>query len=307
MSFPALKNPADYERYKAIYLQTLQQQINNNAINYNANVLYLKTGQLPITPTDTRSIEDKFADTIGIQVQLRALVRQITDNDNTNDIMDDLIKDPPLMVFALQNFPIIKEFINKNYSMGIMYPIFIAHLRGLFRERGIQYVNPNISPPSTPQVPIQSTSPPLIFKLDNNNIPPPRVITPPPAEYITKYNKPKRFNEKRFPVDEEEITEYEKYLDKRNDEFNKRQAKIRLNQIREKRGPFTTDKDDIPNLNPLYIKTDKNGNYTIGKGLLTKNQKANHLRKVIMGEIDAGNTHPQLKVSLKKLNNYLKK
>ena len=45
MSFPALKNQADYERYKAIYLQTLQQQINNNATNYNGISLYQKTGQ----------------------------------------------------------------------------------------------------------------------------------------------------------------------------------------------------------------------------------------------------------------------
>ena len=64
MSFPSFRNPADYENYKAIYLQTLQQQINNNANNYNAISLYLKTAQPPVAPTDTRSIEDKFADMI---------------------------------------------------------------------------------------------------------------------------------------------------------------------------------------------------------------------------------------------------
>ena len=98
MSFPSLRNPADYENYKSIYLQTLQQQINNNASNYNAISLYQKTGQPPITPTDTRSIEDKFADTIYVQVELRKLIRTITDNKNTNDIMDDLIKDKPLLI-----------------------------------------------------------------------------------------------------------------------------------------------------------------------------------------------------------------
>ena len=60
MSFPPFINPADYDRYKAIYLQTLQQQINNNANNYNSVSLYQKTAQPPITPTDTRSIEDKL-------------------------------------------------------------------------------------------------------------------------------------------------------------------------------------------------------------------------------------------------------
>ena len=80
MSFPSFKNPADYENYKAIYLQTLQQQINNNANTYNAISLYQKTAQPPITPTDTRSITDKFADIIYVQVQLRKLIREITDD-----------------------------------------------------------------------------------------------------------------------------------------------------------------------------------------------------------------------------------
>ena len=109
MSFPSFKNPADYENYKSIYLQTLQQQINNNANNYNAVLLYQKTAQPPITPTDTRSNEDKFADEIFVQVELRKLIRTITDNDNTNDIMDDLIKDKNLLIYTYQNFPKIKE------------------------------------------------------------------------------------------------------------------------------------------------------------------------------------------------------
>ena len=76
---------------------------NNNANNYNAISLYQKTGQQPITPTDTRSIEDKFADTIYIQVELRKLIRTITHNYNTNDIMDDLIQDKDLLIYMMKN------------------------------------------------------------------------------------------------------------------------------------------------------------------------------------------------------------
>ena len=44
-----------------------------------------------------------------------------------------------------------------------------------------------------------------------------------------------------------------------------------------------------------------------GKGVLTEKQEANHLKKIILGEIKAGNTHPQLKIHLKTINKILKK
>ena len=43
-----------------------------------------------------------------------------------------------------------------------------------------------------------------------------------------------------------------------------------------------------------------------GKGLLTEKQQANHIKKIILGEIEAGNNHPQLKISLKNINKILK-
>ena len=151
MSFPPLNNPVDYDRYKAIYLQTLQQQINNNANNYNAVSLYQKTAQPPITPTDTRSIEDKFADEVGTQVRLRALIRQITDNDNTNDIMDDLIKDRQLLEFTLQNFPTIKEHFSKTSATGVNYPVFMAYIRMMRDERITKVKNMDIPFPNNPE------------------------------------------------------------------------------------------------------------------------------------------------------------
>ena len=134
MSFPSLRNPADYENYKSIYLQTLQQQINNNATTYNSISLYQKTAQPPVTPTDTRSNEDKFADLVYVQVEVRKLIRTITDDENTNDIMDDIKKDKQLLIFTYQNFPAIKEYAKKYYSAGIKYPIFMNILRAKYNQ-----------------------------------------------------------------------------------------------------------------------------------------------------------------------------
>ena len=44
----------------------------------------------------------------------------------------------------------------------------------------------------------------------------------------------------------------------------------------------------------------------LGTGLRPEKQQVNHLKKIILGEMRAGNNHPQLKMSLKNLNNYLK-
>ena len=102
---------------------------------YNAISLYQKTAKPPITPTDTRSITDKFSDIIYVQVQLRKLIREITDDKNTTDIMDDLVKDPPLMIFALQNFPEIKAYSSKRYAVGIIYQDFMKYLRRMFARQ----------------------------------------------------------------------------------------------------------------------------------------------------------------------------
>ena len=152
MSFLPFINPADYDRYKAIYLQTLQQQINNNANNYNSVSLYQKTAQPPITPADTRSIEDRFADEVGTQVRLRALIRQISDNDNTNDIMDDLVKDKILLEFTLQNFPTIKEYFSKVMANGVNYPTFMTYVRKIRDERTTFVENMTIEFPNNHEV-----------------------------------------------------------------------------------------------------------------------------------------------------------
>ena len=61
---------------------------------------------------------------------------------------------------------------------------------------------------------------------------------------------------------------------------------------------------EIYNENPSF--EEENPMITTGKGLLTEKEQANHMKKIILGQMKAGNNHPQLKVSLKNINNFLK-
>lgn len=134
MSFPASVYPSDYASYKQKYIDMLNIQIANDKKIYDAVTLKDRTGQLPITPPDYRSIEEKFADVLGLQRKLTTELGTLTDATNLAQIMNDLLKNPPLMNFVLMSFPSISEYIKKNYAQGVKYPIFIAYVEKLYNE-----------------------------------------------------------------------------------------------------------------------------------------------------------------------------
>jgi hypothetical protein len=134
MSFPASVYPSDYASYKQKYIDMLNIQIANDKKIYDAVTLKDRTGQLPITPPDYRSIEEKFADVLGLQRKLTTELATLTDAKNLAQIMNDLLKNPPLMNFVLMSMPTISEYMKKNYAQGVKYPIFIAYVEKLYNE-----------------------------------------------------------------------------------------------------------------------------------------------------------------------------
>ena len=134
MAFPALQYPSDYASYKQQYTNMLNLQISNDKKNYDAVSLQARTGQLPITPTDYRSIDEKYADVLGLQRKLTAELGLLTDAENLGQIMNDLQKKPPLMNFILMSMPVISEYMKKNYARGVKYPVFISYVEKLYEE-----------------------------------------------------------------------------------------------------------------------------------------------------------------------------
>ena len=134
MSFPSSVYPSDYANYKQQYLDMLNIQISNDKTIYDAVTLKDRTGQLPIVPPDYRSMEEKYADVLGLQRKLTTELRTLTDANNLAQIMNDLLKNPPLMNFVLMSFPGISEYMKKNYAQGVKYPIFISYVEKLYNE-----------------------------------------------------------------------------------------------------------------------------------------------------------------------------
>ena len=134
MSFPSSVYPSDYATYKKNYMDMLNLQISINKKVFDAVTLKNRTGQLPIAPQDYRSMEEKYADVLGLQRQLSTNLGTITDAPNLALIMADLIKNPPLMNFIIMSFPAISEYMKKNYSIGVKYPIFMSYVEKLYRD-----------------------------------------------------------------------------------------------------------------------------------------------------------------------------
>ena len=134
MSFPSSVYPSDYADYKKKYMDMLNLQISINKKVFDAVTLKNRTGQLPIAPQDYRSIEEKYADVLGLQRQLSTNLGTITDAQNLALIMADLIKNPPLMNFIIMSFPAISEYMKKNYSIGVKYPIFMSYVEKMYRD-----------------------------------------------------------------------------------------------------------------------------------------------------------------------------
>lgn len=134
MSFPSSVYPSDYATYKKNYMDMLNLQISINKKVFDAVTLKNRTGQLPIAPQDYRSMEEKYADVLGLQRQLSTNLGTITDAPNLALIMADLIKNPPLMNFIIMSFPAISEYMKKNYSIGVKYPIFMSYVEKMYRD-----------------------------------------------------------------------------------------------------------------------------------------------------------------------------
>jgi len=121
------KTKMDMAKTRNNYLSNLKLQTQINDQNYNANKTYIRTGQLPVEPTDTRSLTDKLADTQRMKIDLRSKLHSITDGENAGLIVSGLTPDE--LIFLTQQYAPIFEYMKKNYSVGVPATIFVNYLR----------------------------------------------------------------------------------------------------------------------------------------------------------------------------------
>ena len=117
------KNPLDMVKYRNAYLGTLQLQSKINQANLDANKIYKKTGMTPSENTDTRTVEEKYADLEGLKLGIRKTLTGFADNKTAEAISQELeTLGADDLIFASNNMANIIEILKKHYKNGLASP-----------------------------------------------------------------------------------------------------------------------------------------------------------------------------------------
>jgi len=120
-------SPTDASKFREAYMSNLNLQIAIDDKNLQANKVYNRTGQLPVQPSDFRTIEEKLADVLTLRTDVRMQLGTIADGATANSISQQL--SPPELVFYYQQSPLINQLIKERFSKGVNADIFIGYLR----------------------------------------------------------------------------------------------------------------------------------------------------------------------------------
>jgi len=122
--FP-INSKLDQARFRKQYLDSLQLQIKNNDLNYNANKLYKKTG-IPQQPTDERSQEEKYRDIQGLKQSLNSQLLTLMDGANAQAVLNQLNDND--IIFLSNSFPKLYKDLKSTYALGVPSYIFVDYL-----------------------------------------------------------------------------------------------------------------------------------------------------------------------------------
>lgn len=121
-------NNAQFNKYVAEYKDLLDQQIANNNLNYDQNMLYIKTGQQITELPDQRSLDEKMLDTNKILSELRPKLMTITDGVYTSQILNQLQDNQNLLRFVYNSWPRIETYMKANFARGVTALIFMNYI-----------------------------------------------------------------------------------------------------------------------------------------------------------------------------------
>lgn len=122
------QNIAQFNKYVAEYKDLLDQQIANNNLNYDQNMLYIKTGVQISELPDQRSLDEKMLDTNKILSELRPKLMTITDGVYTSQILNQLQNNQNLLRFVYNSWPRIETYMKANFARGVTALIFMNYI-----------------------------------------------------------------------------------------------------------------------------------------------------------------------------------
>jgi hypothetical protein len=126
MSGQPLQKPLDATKFRQQYLANLELQTKIDDMNYQANKVYVKTGA-PQQPTDQRTLEEKFRDTIGLKVEIRSMLKEITTGEQAQQIVNEL--SALEVMYCYSHLPQLIKILKPKYKGGVPAYVFLHTFR----------------------------------------------------------------------------------------------------------------------------------------------------------------------------------
>jgi len=128
---PCIK-PSDADTFRKAYLDTLAVMVANDDMNYQANKLHQRTGQVATQITDYRSTAEKMADITSLRVLVKAELRRLMDEPNTERTMNQMSDDE--VRFVSQSIEAITKELVPKYKQGVDSAVFLDYVKGLMKK-----------------------------------------------------------------------------------------------------------------------------------------------------------------------------
>ena len=128
---PCIK-PSDADAYRKAYLDTLAVMVANDDMNYQANKLHQRTGQVATQITDYRSTAEKMADITSQRVLVKAELRRLMDEPNTERTINHMSDDEVL--FVAQSIEAIAKELLPKYKQGVESVVFLDYVKSLMKK-----------------------------------------------------------------------------------------------------------------------------------------------------------------------------
>jgi hypothetical protein len=119
-------------KVREAYLANLELEQRNLQKTADAVSILKQTGQPPLAPQDTRTINEKISDVEKLKISLRRQLMDITDGQQANDIMNALSNDEIQALSIV--YGDISAVLKAKYTSGVPAPIFLEYVRRYLKD-----------------------------------------------------------------------------------------------------------------------------------------------------------------------------
>lgn len=132
MNPQTIRNQSQLMKVREAYLANLELEQRNIQKTSDAVSILKQTGQPPLAPQDTRSVNEKIGDVEKLKISLRRKLMDITDGQQANDIMNALSNDE-IQALSLV-YGDVSAVLKAKYTSGVPAPIFLEYIRRYLKD-----------------------------------------------------------------------------------------------------------------------------------------------------------------------------